>query len=174
MLTGAGQYQQPINKATYAAAFFNVYVSYFFVLQGSASKIVSITRFGFSGTQTTGGQRVFGAQILTGVSGGTPTLVTPAFYDSQNPTASAIARIYTSGATPAGTAGQICRGWTLFMPAPADKSDPSQIDETIGRDPDQKLVLRNANEFFALMLVGGAIPGAAISGYCKWTEASKI
>jgi hypothetical protein len=168
--------QSPIRPNTYSAAVFSsgiatpTFVSYFFVIQGSATKTVRITKLSLSGTATTGGQKVFGAYRGTGISGGTPTALVTQTHDSTNAAATATATQYASGATPTFTDTGPIRSWTLFMPAAASITAPGVIYETFGNGPDQEIILRSTNEVFALTLVGGAIAGAAMNAYIEWTE----
>jgi hypothetical protein len=166
----------PIRPNTYSAAVFSsgiatpTFVSYFFVIQGSATKTVRITKLSLSGTATTGGQKVFGAYRGTGISGGTPTVLVIQTHDSTNAAATATATQYASGSTPTFADTGPIRSWTLFMPALASVTAPGVIYETFGNGPDQEIILRSTNEVFALTLVGGAIAGAAMNAYIEWTE----
>ena len=162
-------------KATYSASVFNQTLptitdntSYFFAIQGSATKTVKIKRIGFSGTKTTTGQATFGLFLVSLLSGGTPVSVTPASHDTTSPSATAVVTSYQTGSTPGAILTGQLRYWDVFLPA-TGTGTPTQIDEQFGLGPMQSIVLRGTGQYLTFACFGGPA-GANINPYITWTE----
>jgi hypothetical protein len=166
---------QPLQYRTYVASVYGitpptpVYVSYFLILSGNATKTIRVMKIWLSGTQTTAGNRHFGLELLTSVTGGSPTAITPTPYDSFAAAATATVNAYESGTTPSGATGSFIRTWDLFLPAPATASAPSYLSEHLGDDSTTPIIL-HANQYLAFTLIGGAITGPLIDATIEWTE----
>lgn len=161
---------------TYSAAIYNIdppnpaYVAFFFVLTGSATKTIRLTRIGLSGTQTTAGDKVVGAYFGSNMAGGTPATIVPASHDSTNPAATASVTAYGSGTTPAPSTTFGLRYWNLFIPTAAGNFQPTNIFETFDDGAGQGIVLRGTSQYFGLATVAPAVAGGAINAYIEWTE----
>ena len=164
----ASMYSATINGASIATP---VYVSYFFILRGSATQVVRVIKVELSGTETTAGIRTFAAYLLTGLAGGTPSVITPTAFDSASAPPTATVTGYFSGTTPSGTTSYPLNFWSMFLPAAGTASAPSLLMENYGVYlPAAPVVLRGTNQYFAVTLVGGAIAGAAMNVTITWTE----
>ena len=161
-------YSASLNGATIATPAF---VSFFFTLQGSSSKLIRLLRVGISGTQTSAGQTTFALYKLTGsATGGTPTAVVATPHDSNNPPASASVIAYGSGSSPTYTTSQQLRVVSLHMNAPATNTDSMPLEWRFGDGPGQGVVLRGATQLAAITLIGAAPAGASMDVYFEWSE----
>lgn len=165
-------------KSTYSAAIESsgiagpVYVSYFFVIQGSPTRTIRVTSVGFSGQQTTAGHAVFalyGGSNITSSSSG-PVAVSAFSHDSINPSSTAKVTAFTGSVTPVLQNPVPGRAWDVFLPAASSSGSIPLFEEQFGVGAHQAIVLRGSSQCLALTLVGGSLPGAAISAYFEWTE----
>jgi hypothetical protein len=89
----------------------------FFSICGSASKTIRIQRLSISGTIATGAKNgdVVLKRTSTATSGGTATTLTAAPFDSNNASATAVAKFYTVLAT-AGTMAMVVDSGEMYLP----------------------------------------------------------
>jgi hypothetical protein len=100
-------------------------------------------------------------------TGGTTTTLTPTYYDSSNPTVSAIAVTYSANPSSLG-AGTLVYGSHAFSTAGTTNISPIEI--TFGQRPSQTLILR-PGELFAANFGGQAVPaGFQTFLVVEWTE----
>ena len=147
----------------------NPYVSFYFVLKGSATKTTRITALSISGTKTTAGQNQIIIYMGNTISGGTPTALNATPHSSTNAAATAVATLYASGSSPNFAAVASLRTWNLFLPAPSGNDSSYPLIEVFF-DTTQAPTLNNANEYFGISIL---IPsaGTSMTGYIEWTEA---
>jgi hypothetical protein len=163
-------------RSTYAGVVYHatvatpVYVSYFLVLQGSASRTVRVTRVNLSAQETTAGQQTFALYKLTGLTdGGVPTAMLPASYDSANAPSSATLEAYESGTTPSSATSALLRDWVVFVPAQTTASAGTQVQARFGEHA-QDITLHGPGEYLALTFIGGLPAGLVVNATIEWVE----
>lgn len=160
-------------KATYSASIVGVAIASsnttdVFAIAGSASKIIRITRIGFSGAQTGTGQRdVALIRRSTINTGGTSVAVANVSLDTTNAAATASVVYYTANPTLGTSAGMI-RSARLLFGASGINSDNYSWD--FGTRPAQAVVLRGANQQLVINLNGVSSGGTVVAINVEWTE----
>jgi len=139
-----------------------------FVISGSASKVIRITRIELSGVQTTAGVNDWRLAIRsTADTGGTSTTLTAVPHDSNNAAATASVKSYTVVPT-AGTLVGYIRGAKIFMGTSSGSSTDRLIWD-FGDRPAQCPVLRGTAQSLALYN-DAALTGASMYISIEWTE----
>ena len=139
-----------------------------FTITGSATKTIRITRIGFSGSQTTAGQRdVLLIKRSTADTGGTSTAVAAVPHDSANAAATASVLFYTANPT-LGTAVGAIRSARLYFATVTTDSDNYFWD--FGTRPTQAIVLRGSNQQLAVSLNSIAGVGNSVDINIEWSE----
>lgn len=163
-------------RSTYAGTVYHatvatpVYVSYFLVLQGSASRTVRITGVDLSAQETTAGQQTFALYRLTGLTdGGVPTGVLPTSYDSANAPGTATLEAYEGGTTPSSATAALLRDWVVFVPAQTTTSAGTQVQTRFGNHA-QDVTLHGPGEYLALTFIGGLPAGLVVNATIEWIE----
>ncbi len=160
-------------KATYSACVTNqipvTTAGDCFVLTGSATKIVRLTRVQVTGTATTATTLdVTLVRRSTADSAGTSTTPTIVKHDSGSAAATAVAKAYTVAPTAGTLVGAICSE-KLLLAVPAASGGESQVEWIFGNRPAQSPVLRGILEFFAITI--SAIPaGGSMNISFEWSE----
>lgn len=136
-------------------------------LRGSATKLVSITRLGFSATDNAGTSVDVTVQKLSGLTGGTPSSVPMVPLDSKFPASTALAQSWSVAPTP--TAIGSIYGSRYFI-GKAATSTGGQVDIAFGDMPGVVPPrLRGTSEWISIVFsaVGGTPLGNIWLG---WTE----
>lgn len=158
-------------KATYSGSIASLAAGAtdIFVLLGSASKVVRITRLSISGTQTTAGQTTISLiKRSANDTGGTGVAVVATPHDSAAVPATAVAQGYTVAPTALGSIVGIIRSSKLFVSSTAVAG--ALLIWDFGTHPGaQHVVLRGAAQTFAVN-VSAALAGASYAIDVEWTE----
>lgn len=156
--------QQPTFRAVFVGApLAGVCMS----LKGSASKLITVTRLGFSATDNAGTSVDVTVQKLSGLTGGTPTSLTMVPLDSKFPASTALAQSWSVAPTP--TAVGTIYGSRYFI-GKLSTTTGGQVDLAFGDMPGVVPVrLRGTSEWLAVVFsaVGGSANGDIWMG---WTE----
>jgi hypothetical protein len=158
-------------KATYRATTAGVVVTangVIFSLQGSATKVVRVTRVFLIGVLTTAAQVTTQIYRTTGAvsSAAGTAAITPAKLASANATATAAANSYTSSTLGAGSA-LIATSRAFYAPATAM---PTGIEFTFGTRNGQALVLNGTGEFMQVSVAASGYTGALFDIDAEFTE----
>lgn len=145
-----------------------------FTLTGSSSKIVTVQRFGCTGTSTAAGSQMVGVYTRTiADTGGTATNPTVMKLDSANAASTAVVAAYTANPTisSSGTFGLVKTG-LLQTPAPASIATSNGFYLTGNyTDVTQSVTLRGAAQQVAFSLLGvSGASGIALTCEAVWTE----
>jgi hypothetical protein len=159
-------------KTTYSASYTGLagVAGDLFVLGGSATKTVRLTRLEISGVATTAAY--FDIKLdkrSTADTGGTKaTAATIAPHDSNNAAATGTVDAYTAAPTQ-GTSVGVIRSAKLTLPITTTVSNTEKVVWDFGIRPAQAPVLRGTTQQLALIL-SGAPSGGSIDINCEWTE----
>jgi hypothetical protein len=160
-------------KATFSSGFESVAVTIAgdnFVISGSATKTVRITRISITGVATAANAlRLILIKRSGTYTGGTSTTpVTIALHDSTNAAATASPRVYTVAptATPA-SVGNV-RAFRLNQSVAAGPAGSVEI--TFGNRPGQALTLRGVTEHLAINAPAAPGAGSLLTVDVEWTE----
>jgi hypothetical protein len=161
-------------KATYCAVTKNLSpaasATDIFVITGSASKTVRITRLVVSATQTTASQVYLGLDLgSTADTGGTSAAVNATKLNSSNPAASATVASYSANPTK-GSSSTIWAS-TIFVPALSTTSYAAPTEIRFGGpSPEQAVVLQGTAQQLAVNLNGSTVTGGSYDIAVYWTE----
>jgi hypothetical protein len=145
-----------------------------FILIGSATKIVRVTRIQFSMTVTT--SVVVPVQLIkrsTLNAGGTTGVALTTPLDSNNATATATNLAYATNYTTGGTVvGTMIRSQKYFAQATGivPTTECQLIDWVFGQNGCQPPTLRSATQSICINLGGVTIAGGSVSASIEWTE----
>lgn len=140
-----------------------------YVVNGSATKTIRISKVLVSGTRTTPTQTdIVLIKRSTANTLGTSTNVTPAANDSLNPLPTAVVKAYTANPT-VGTSVGLVYSVSLFIPGVATSGAGGIFSYEFGR-LGQTIVLRGVNESLAINLAGVTIAGGSFNYTIEWTE----
>lgn len=142
------------------------------IINGSATKTVRITRIEIDALCTAATAGALEVQLVKrsaantgGTSTGSPTGVA---YDSNDPAPTSSVTCYTANPSALGTSVGIVRDSKIVpVLSPFTATDFPQHDKLIwdfGNRPEKALVLNNANEGYAINLVGATIPAGLSMG----------
>lgn len=160
------------NKATYSATITNLPTTTLagdiFTLTGSTTKTIRITSVALSGIQTTGSQvSIVFLRRSTANSAGSSVTLAAISMDTNNPAASATALAYTSNPTVGTLVGNV-RTRKVSIAASSGPSDVLILD--FGTRNSQAMVLRGANQVFAVNLNSVTVAGSSFNIFIEWTE----
>ena len=143
-----------------------------FVLTGSASVTVRVTRVVISCTQTTSAGFLFVLRKhSTADSGGTSSACTIFPIDSNDAAASATCLQYTANPTSIGSVVGSPRVIEWLVPAPATTSYFTPLEWDFGGPhPEQAIVLRGTSQQLAVNLNGNTMTGGSCNISMTWTE----
>ncbi len=166
------------NKASYSAA-----VSGFvcaagttdlIVIQGSATKIIRITKVSISGTTTAGSGFSINSTLIrrsTANIGGTLASMSAVPHDTADASGTAAVKYYTANPTTLGTqVGILTANRISFPQAGANGLGVNANEIDFGVRPAKAIVLRGVNEYLALNFGGITITGPVVSCTIEWTE----
>jgi len=142
-----------------------------FILKGSATKKIKITRFLFSGIQTNSG--VIDIVLIKRSSdntGGTRSAVNIVSRDSSDAAATAQAFAYTGNPSALGTSVGILRAAAALLPNKNTSAAISSALFEFTAGLTKPVVLNNENEYLVLNLNGNSVPGSALNVGAEWTE----
>lgn len=142
------------------------------MVQGSATKIIRITKIAYSADATgAGALDYYITKRLTPDTGGTSSVPSVGILDSRDPAPSATVKQFSANPT-LGTSGVVVAANHYAMPAAASTGYPiSQFVETFGGTGAKALVLRNASEVMGFSFNGQTIPaGTSVYVTIEWTE----
>lgn len=140
-----------------------------FVISGSASKTVRVTRISASCTSTAG--LTVNAAIIKRSSadtGGTSAAVTAAPLDSADAAATASVLSYTANPTGLGTAVGNVRTFKLFSPTATTFQTFQEM--LFGNASGKAVVLRGVAQQLAVNLSATTVTGGSCDYYAEWTE----
>lgn len=143
----------------------------FFVIRGSATKTVRVTRMEISGTATAAGASTVQLnKYSVFLTGGTPATSTNVPHDSKNPAATAVVTSYTAAPTVGATLVGIVRSIrpTFTTPAGAIPEIPLVMDFTLRGE--QGIVLRGVNDYLAFNFNAATVVGLTVNADVTWTE----
>ena len=141
-----------------------------FVIGGSATKTVRITKLILSAVQTTASQvSVLVTKHSTANTVGTSTAPTKVPYDSLNAAATATVLAYTANPTVGTTVGTILVD-RVFIPGAATATDAQGMMALFGDNNGQTLVLRGVAEQIAINLNGVTVASGLANINVEWTE----
>lgn len=175
--TPAPQFVQslPQTKATYAAVATippAASATDLLTLTGSATKTVQITRASCSGTASANAATtIFALRRSTANSGGTSGAAILTRFDSNNPTASAVAASYSANPTTGTLVGNL-RAGTLVLAVATSPVAVQPLAWDFGMRPgEQPVILRGTSEVFAINGGGATFQGgASLQCAITWTE----
>lgn len=141
-----------------------------FLINGSATKTVRITRIQISGIATAAG--AYAVQLIkrsAANSGGTSTAPTVVPHDSTDAAATAVVLAYTANPTPGTAVGTMqVKTITVSTAAGAIPIVPTEMNFEM-RD-EQPIVLRGTAQGLAINLNGVTMTGGVLSIDITWTE----
>lgn len=162
-------------KATYSAAISGftpaATATDFFMIIGSGTKTVRVTRIELSGVASLPSNvTVLLIKRISANSGGTAATVTPAQHDSNDSAPTAVVSSYSANPT-TGSSGGLVRAATLDL---GDTSNTA-LSEVVAWDfstrNSEGLVLRGVGQAYVLNFNGAAVPGGmSITIDVEWTE----
>ena len=163
------------SSATYAAAISGLVPAALatdvFVINGSASKTIRISKINVNGVQATAGQVAISViKRSTANTGGTSTTPTRTPYDSANAAATATVLAYTANPATLGTVVGTITASRLFVPGVASATDAQGFTMITGDVGQQFVTLRGIAENLAINLNGVTITGGAVNVTFEWTE----
>jgi hypothetical protein len=162
------------SMATYSASSFAVSglaATDNFILTGSATLVVRVTRLALSGFCTSGGDiNVNVVKRSNANTGGTLSSAVGQSHDSINAAATTFAQWYTAAATSLGlSTGTPVRSALLFLPVSGNI--PEQLEWNFGNGPKQAIVLRGVAQSLCVNLA--AAPAGTFVNYdIEWTEST--
>jgi hypothetical protein len=140
-----------------------------FNILGSASKTIRITKIVISGTQTTGAVRdILLLRRSTANTGGTAVTMTAVKLDTNNVSATAVAKYYTANATLGTLVGQV-EAVRAFISTTSVAVTPV-VWEFGWRPPAQALVLRGVTDSISINMNSVTSAGNIYSISVEWTE----
>lgn len=161
-------------KASYSAGFSALVpaaaATDVFTIQGSATKIIRVTRIAVSITTTAGSGIALNTTLVkrsTIDSGGTSTTASLVAHDSTNTAGSAVVRGYTANPTLGTSVGTIRSN--RFQVATAGATE-NELVWDFGTRPAQAIVLRGTSDQLCINLGGGTITGPIAAFSVEWTE----
>jgi hypothetical protein len=165
-------------KSTYSAA--AVFVAPLnatdiFVIKGSATKTIRVTKISISATQTTGAiQDIFVIKRLTASTGGTSTAQASSQYDSNSATSTAVASSFTANPTTLGTASGIIKSMKIVISSPNGGVNGIPFvtfaNFEFGNGPSSAVVLRGIAQSLVVNFNGQSAAGNSFNIYAEWTE----
>ena len=168
----------PSSKATYSYAV-TATAPYatptdWIVIRGSATKLVKITRFEFSGVATAATSIVFTLRVhTTANTAGTSTNPTPIQHDSSDAAATALVLLYSAAPTISGSPGPLLttvRYDLAVLPAASAVVTDRYVLE-MGNTGYEPVVLRGVAQEFAINFAGAAVPsGGVYDTRIVWSE----
>jgi hypothetical protein len=175
-LSGVGLYVRPIPfeplsySATGAAFVPATTATDIFLLSGSNSKTIRVHKVSVSGTTTSGSAIKCTIKLIkrsTANTGGTSVTSTIVPHDSNNATATAVAKHYTANPTVGTDAGTIRSITNSFQASGITKGS---IDFDFVNDGGQPVILRGTGENLAVNLNSTTITGGVVSVSVEWSE----
>jgi hypothetical protein len=162
-------------RATYSSCVLNLapaaLATDVFVVVGSATKVIAITRLIINGIQTTAGSVSF--QLLkrsADDTAGTSTALAKVPHDSNDAAATAVVRAYTANPTGVGALVGAIRTSNIFLPGAATAVDvQGQIFEFANEDR-EGIILRGVTQIFAVNLNGVTVVGGSLNVSIEWLE----
>lgn len=139
-------------------------------IQGSATKVIKISKIKVSGTTTSGSAIKLTVSLIkrsAANTGGTSVVSTNVPYDSTNGAATAVLRHYTANPSALGAAVGTVRSETLAITASGLTGGVLEWNFT---DGGQHVILRGTSEFLSINFNGTSITGAVISISVEWSE----
>jgi hypothetical protein len=138
-------------------------------IQGSASKTVRITRVSIDGVMTA----AVDAEVLlirrtAASTSGTPSTLTAAKHDSNNASATAVVKAFTSSPPTPGASAGVLRAMRAFLSTVSTQSRPAIFD--FGTRNTQPIVLRGTSEFLTVYVSAASFSGGAFDVDIEWTE----
>lgn len=147
----------------------------FFVIQGSATKVVKIRHLKLTWACTTGNAapNVLRLRRYTAISGGTSNAVTAVPLDTLNAAATAVVSQYSALPTVATpfNAGSISSEYMQWITNAAGLVGPVSAQLDFGVDNCQALTLRGVSDFIGIEISAVAAGGPTMTIRCSWTEA---
>lgn len=171
--TGA-VFERPAKAATYAASYLGSTTGQgvLFQLKGSASKVVRVTRAVVAGflPASASAQLFQFRRDTAAATAGTPVAQTAVPNDSANPAATAVATAFSTAATENGVLGPSYTYITFWQVVSAGPTEI--IDVVFGglNSRAQEMVLRNANEYFSVVIGNSLAASTSIAVSIEWTE----
>ncbi len=142
-----------------------------FVITGSASKLIKISRIMFSGTQSTAAARdVLLILRSTDNTGGTATTRTATPHDSANLAATAVVRAYTANPSALGAAVGTIRATKIQLSDTTAKTPADTLIWEFNYLIPQPIVLRGASQILAVNLNSITSSGNSLDIVVEWTE----
>lgn len=142
-----------------------------FVIRGSATKIIKITRIEFAVTTTAGSGGLISASWVKRSSantGGTSSTAVNTPHDSNNPAATALVTLYTANPSALGTNVGTIR--SIRAEAYNTSIAPTYTIWSFGDRPGQSIYLRGIGQYLALNFGGATITGNITCVNIEWTE----
>lgn len=136
-----------------------------FLIRGSDTRIIEVTRIMISTTQTTSGiNSWYLAKRSTANSGGTSTSVVPVPHDRNDVSPTATILQYTANPTLGNLVGYL---WKGHVPSPCVASFTLDFSKEFGKP----ITLRGAGDVLAMNFGGATLPsGLVVLGSITWTE----
>lgn len=160
-------------RPTYSASATNVVsaslATDILTVQGSASKVIRITKVSIDGLATTGGN--FTVNLIkrsAANTAGTSSVLTNVPHDSTNAAATATVRFYTANPSALGASVGTVRSTRVFISGGATTA--SREDVQFFGDLAQAVVLRGTSEFLCMNLNGVTINSPLLNIWVEWTE----
>lgn len=141
-----------------------------FTITGSATRLVTVTRFAMVTVQTTAGQNAWAiVKRSTANTGGTSAAVTRVPTDDSYPAATATVLQYTANPTPGTLIGNL---WAGRVPSPAPASALSDAEVCpIGNGKGGSVTLSGTTDVLAWNFGGAALPtGLSVQCVVWWNE----
>jgi hypothetical protein len=143
-----------------------------FILRGSATKLVKVLRFEFSGIATVATTIVFTLQRHTVANtAGTSTTPAPTLLDTSDGAVTGSILLYS--VAPTITAGALITSvrYMLTVAPAASAVQPDRYTLDLGNGPYEPIVLRGVAQELAVNFAGAAIPGGGLyDARLVWTE----
>lgn len=144
-----------------------------FTIVGSATKIIRVTRFSCTGTSTAAASTpvALNKYLTAATTGGTATSGTAVSSDSNDATATATVKAYTTAGT-VGTGGGAIRSSVLQTGLPLGDAQVPLSWDFSGRIPARSgVILRGVNQALALTVGTAALAaGTLLNCDVEWTE----
>jgi hypothetical protein len=144
----------------------------FFILRGSASKIIRLRKIRVSWAAVTGNSapNILHAGRYTAISGGTPITVVSTRKDTTSPIATAVASQYSAFPSASLLEGFLFGDYMQWTTNAAGVAGPTILEFDFGVDGMQPLTLRGVNESLGLGITALAASGGLMSVGIFWTE----
>lgn len=141
-----------------------------FVIQGSGTKTIKITRLEFAVTTTAGSGALISASWIkrSGANTGASTVATNTPHDSNNAAATATVTFYTANPSVLGASVGAIRA--IRAEAYNTSTAPTYTIWTFGDRPGQAIYLRGTSQYLALNFGGATVTNGIACINIEWTE----